>query len=181
MFTVKGYTQISRAFYVRENNKIEKFYWIYSVWCAIFCSCSMHISSPTYQEQTSLTTKHTFWPHLQPFLWYRPFFYPVQSKQAKISSKTQNIILTFYSLHDLFQDASENDNLYFVFSIFCSPSYIGHTSYIDKRRTSHTSCSLNIKHTSFLYYKLHAIGAEHFTFCTLKSPHSPGKIPYWAV
>ena len=91
--------------------------------------------------------------------------------KQKFLQKHKNIILTFYSLRDQFQQgASDNDYLYFMFSIFCSPSYIGHTSNIDKRRTSHTSCSLNIKPISFLYYKLHAIGIEHFTFCISKPP-----------
>ena len=89
----------------------------------------------------------------------------------KYMQKHNRIIQTFYSLRDSFQNsASENDEIYFMFSIFCSPSYIGHTSNIKKRRNSHTACSLQIKQTSWLYSKLHAIGIEHFTFLHIKVP-----------
>ena len=71
----------------------------------------------------------------------------------------------------MFQEtASESDWPYFMFSIFCSPSYIGHTTNIDKRRTSHTTCSLLTKQTSWLYCALHAIGIEHYTFLCIKVP-----------
>ena len=92
-------------------------------------------------------------------------------RKRRYMQKHKRIIRTFYTLRDIFQEsASESDWLYFMFSIFCSPSYIGHTSIIVKRRNSHTSCSLLTKQTSRLYCTLHAIGMEHFTFLCIKIP-----------
>ena len=85
--------------------------------------------------------------------------------------KHKKIISTLYSLHDIFANtASDNDWLYYMFSIFCSPAYIGETTNITKRKTSHVSCSLHTKPTSLLYSSLHAIGINHFTFINIKVP-----------
>ena len=85
--------------------------------------------------------------------------------------KHKKIISTLYSLRDIFANtASDNDWLYYMFSIFCSPSYIGETTNITKRKTSHVSCSLHTKPTSLLYSQLHAIWINHFTFINIKVP-----------
>ena len=85
--------------------------------------------------------------------------------------KHKKIISTLYSLRDIFANtASDNDWLYYMFSIFCSPSYIGETTNITKRKTSHVSCSLHTKPTSLLYSSLYAIGINHFTFINIKVP-----------
>ena len=95
----------------------------------------------------------------------------VGQSRRKYMVKHKKIISTLYSLRDMFQDtASESDWLYYMFSIFCSPAYIGHTSNIYKRKISHVSCSRQCKPTSHLYFHLNAIGIEHFTFLSVRVP-----------
>ena len=85
--------------------------------------------------------------------------------------KHKKIISTLYSLCDIFADtALDNDWLYYMLSVFCSPSYIGETTNMMKRKTSHVSCSLHTKPTALLYSLLHAIGMNHFTFISIKVP-----------
>ena len=51
--------------------------------------CMLAHQLVTYQEHTSFTTKHTFWPHLQPFFVISSFLLPCANKWKFLQTHTK--------------------------------------------------------------------------------------------